>query len=120
MAQIITRARLLAGLEQEDDVSADEVWSKTVTWTPPGATKPVTVSYGMLTLWDNYYSGYAAGMLDKLFTVIAANEANDMTPEKFRAMHEEMKAELLAALETAVIDVDVTVGGNAVNQNEGN
>lgn len=103
----------------EEDVSAAEVWGMKRTWTPPGATKPVTVSYGDLALWDNYYSGYAAVTIDKLLALIAANETNDLTIEQLRALHQENMDEIREALEHATIDVDVTVGGKAVPPTEG-
>jgi hypothetical protein len=99
----------------EDDVAAADVWKQTVTWTPPGATKPVTVSYGMLALYDNYYSGIAATTIQELVKIIAANETNDVTVEKFQAMFDKMKADVAESIAKATIDVDVTVGGKSVD-----
>ncbi len=111
--------RFLIGLAMsylEDDVSAAEVWGMKRTWTPPGATKPITVTYGDLALWDNYYSGLAATTITKLVGIIAANEQNDVTMEKFRAMFDEIKTEVAESIAAATIDVDVTVGGKAVEE----
>jgi len=99
----------------EDDVSAADVWKQTVTWTPPGTTKPVTVSYGQLALWDNYYSGLAATTIQNLVKIIANNEENDVTVAKFQEMFDAAAANIAESIKNATIDVDVTVGGKSVD-----
>lgn len=107
------------GQQGVDDVSAAEVWGTKMTWTPPGATKPVTVRMDQLALWDNYYSGVAATTITKLVEIIANNESNDVTVEKFQQMFDKMSTDIAESIANATIDVDVTVGGKAVDPTEG-
>lgn len=106
----------------EDDVSGAEVWSYPLSFHPPGAPNPVTYSAAQWLVWTNYYASANSAAVAAVAKLVSAGEANDLTEAKVTeivnkatfAATEKTMADMQEAMENATIDVDVTVGGKAV------
>lgn len=94
----------------EDDLSASDVWSFPISWRAPNMTAPATFTAAQWLVWTNYY----AGMMEQLLKIIASNEANDLTEEKLNRILSDHSTRMLEEIKNATIDVDVTVGGQAI------
>lgn len=94
-----------------DDVSAGEVWNYKIAFKAPGQETASEFTAATWLVWTNYY----ASLTDRLLRMIADNEANDMTIAQLRAELDAHSAKFLEEIKNATIDVDVTVGGKALD-----